>query len=172
MIPICVPFSPKAATLFELVLYCPRCRASFSLWRSRIWCNCLMWFTLALNSDTRGKAEMDNRQKLSSLPPCITHTFGEVIWLRSPQHHQNSKNQPLSVGFFSPVPASSGAGYGFCANVRGSCKRAVYLSPFSARFVTAENGDLGVILALPRYSKLRIKSSLAAALLLAAPPTV
>ena len=52
------------------------------------------------------------------------------------------------------------------------CKRAVYLSPFSARFVTAENGDLGVILALPRYSKLRIKSSLAAALLLAAPPTV
>ena len=52
------------------------------------------------------------------------------------------------------------------------CKRAIDLSPFSARFVTTENGDLGVILAVPRYSKLRIKSSFAAALLRPAPPTV
>ena len=40
--------------------------------------------------------------------------FGPVL------RHQISKNQPLSVGFFSPVPASSGAG----------CRRNLLSTPF------------------------------------------
>ena len=49
-----------------------------------------------------------------------TQVFCSVGLLRATIAPPKFKNQPFSVGFFSPVPASSGAGYGFCANVRGS----------------------------------------------------
>ena len=48
-----------------------------------------------------------------------TQVFCSVGLLRATIAPPKFKNQPFSVGFFSPVPASSGAGYGFCANVRG-----------------------------------------------------
>jgi len=52
-------------------------------------------------------------------------------------HHQNSKNQPLSVGFFSPIPASAGADSGHDLasashpNPEFSPRRTPLCSPFS-----------------------------------------
>jgi hypothetical protein len=66
--------------------------------------------------------------------PCF---YGRAVSCNGELHHQYSKNQPFSVGFFSPIPASAGAvsGHGLASaatlNPAFSSRRIPLCSPFS-----------------------------------------
>ena len=71
--------------------------------------------------------------------PCF---YGRAVSCNGELHHQNSKNQPLSVGFFSPVPASTGAdsGHGLLSTATPHPSIFTRFTPLCLRFYLLASG--------------------------------